>query len=77
MKVTEIVDQNQDMLPEYHLDNYAKAKPNRFASQAHSPVTVILDPDVAQIFTTSDSVNTALRTILAAVPHSQDHGNTG
>ncbi len=62
---------NQDMLPEYNFD-YAKAKPNRFATQK-MPVTVTLDADIAEIFTNSEAVNKALRAILTALPNSQFH----
>jgi hypothetical protein len=72
MKTIEDTDNNQEMLPEYHLD-YSKAKPNRFARQAEARVTVTLDPDVARIFTTAEAVNKALRAILAALPSSQLH----
>ncbi len=60
------------MLAEYDFD-YSKAKPNRFAGK-QPQVTVVLDPDVAQIFTTSEAVNKTLRAILAALPKSQVHG---
>lgn len=64
MKHTEeSVEQNDDMLTEYSFD-YSKAKPNRFAKQSQAITTVTLDPDVAKVFTTSEAVNKALRTIL-------------
>jgi len=31
-------------------------------------VTVVLDPDVAAVFTTSESVNELLRSVIAALP---------
>ena len=58
-----------DMLSEYNLD-YSKAKNNRFAADHH--VSVTLDPDVASVFKTSESVNKALRAILLAVPSKID-----
>ncbi len=70
MNSTESTEQNDDMLAEYLFD-YSKAKPNRFAKQASDVTTVVLDPDVAKIFTTSESVNKALRAILAALPNTQ------
>jgi len=55
---------NDDLLPEYNFD-YLKALPNRFASQKpKAPLTVTLDPDVAEIFKTSEAVNNALRALL-------------
>lgn len=57
-----------DMLPEYDLD-YREARPNRFAPQdAEARRTVILDADVAEVFTTSEDVNKALRALLEVVP---------
>jgi len=67
-----------DMLSEYNLD-YSKAKINRFAADYH--VSVTLDPDVASVFKTSESVNKALRAILLAIPSKVDstenHTQTG
>jgi hypothetical protein len=59
---------NDDLLPEYDFD-YSKARPNRFANQTQKfPVTVTLDPDVAEVFTTSEAVNHALRALISAIP---------
>lgn len=52
----------EDLLPEYRFD-YRKARPNRFAAR-----TVVLDEDVAKVFTTSESVNRALRALIEALP---------
>ena len=58
------------MCREYQLD-YRKAKPNRFADATKSDaVSVVLDPDVAAVFDSSESVNTLLRSLIAAMPHS-------
>ena len=61
------------MLSESSLD-YSKAKPNRFfaAGQSPAPITVTF-PDLAQIFTTSEAVNRALRALNAALPNYQPH----
>lgn len=57
-----------DMSAEYHFD-YKQAKPNRFASRMKdSPVVVVLDPDVAKVFTSTEEVNKALRALIAAIP---------
>lgn len=58
-----------DMRPEYHFD-YRKARPNRFAGRAKERLVVILDPDIAQVFATSESVNNALRALIATMPQS-------
>jgi hypothetical protein len=56
-----------EMRAEYPFD-YAKAKPNRFASRMEKgAVAVILDPDVASVFRSSDAVNTFLRSVIAAM----------
>jgi hypothetical protein len=57
----------EDMPSEYQLD-WAKAKPNPYAARLKETVAVVLAPDVADAFPTSESVNTFLRTVLAAVP---------
>jgi hypothetical protein len=56
-----------DMLPEYDFD-WSKARPNPYAARLKDTVAVVLDPDVAEAFPTSESVNTFLRSVLAAVP---------
>jgi hypothetical protein len=58
----------KDLEPEYVFD-YEKAKPNRFASQMTSDtVAVVLDPDVAAVFQSAESVNQLLRSVLLALP---------
>ena len=56
------------MREEYRLD-YSRAKPNRFASglEKHS-LAVVLDPDVAAVFQSSESVNALSRSVIAALP---------
>ena len=59
-----------EMKPEYHFD-YSKAKPNRFAGRISADQTVVLlDPEVSKVFTDSESVNAALRAVIAAFPKS-------
>ncbi len=72
MKNTDNSETNQnleaELLPEYNFD-YSKARPNRFAiPKDEKSVTVILQPDVAKVFKTSEEVNKALRAILSAIP---------
>jgi hypothetical protein len=56
------------MSAEYRFD-YKKAKPNRFAEKMKvEPVVVILDADVAEVFKTTEQVNTALRALISAMP---------
>jgi hypothetical protein len=67
---------NDDLRREYRFD-YRRAKPNRFAPQfAAGSVAVVLDPDVASVFRTSESVNVLLRSVLAAMPRTAQRGTT-
>jgi hypothetical protein len=57
-----------EMSAEYKFD-YEKAKPNRFANRMKdSPLVVVVDPDVAKVFTTAEQVNKALRALISAMP---------
>ena len=72
MKKTRSSDRSQEsgeeMLPEYRFD-YSKARPNRFAARSKSTSReVLLDPDVAEVFTTPESVNSVLRALIATMP---------
>jgi hypothetical protein len=61
-------DKSDDMLSEYNFD-YSKAKPNRFAGRiSKERLVVLLDPEVSQVFTTPESVNTVLRALVTALP---------
>jgi len=56
-----------DMSAEYKFD-YKKAKPNRFASRMKDgPLVVVLDPDVTEVFTSTEEVNKALRATISAI----------
>jgi hypothetical protein len=57
-----------ELRKEYRFD-YTKAKPNRFARQpAEGRVVVVLEPDVAEVFETPDSVNEILRALIKNMP---------
>ncbi len=58
---------NLGLRTEYDFD-YSKSKPNRFAGKMRDSVAVVLEPDVAAVFNTSESVNTLLRSVIAALP---------
>jgi len=63
--------ESDDMLPEYDFD-YGKARPNRFADMTDKKSRlIILDPDIARVFSTSESVNKILRAIITAMPESE------
>ena len=58
----------QEMAPEYRFD-YKKAKPNRFAERMKDePLVVMIEPDVAKVFTSAEEVNKALRALISAIP---------
>ena len=57
-----------EMRSGYEFD-YKRARPNRFAPRLRSTaIAVNLDPDVARVFHSSESVNKLLRSVIAAVP---------
>lgn len=58
---------DDDIKPEYRFD-YSKAKPNRFSKVLEGSRAVILEPDVAKVFDSSEAVNKALRALLEALP---------
>jgi hypothetical protein len=56
---------NDELAAEYRFD-YSRAKPNRFAAQMGADtIAVVLAPDVATVFPSSEAVNSALRSIMA------------
>jgi len=56
---------------EYRFD-YSKSKPNRFAAKmSEGTVAIVLEPDVAAVFKSSEVVNTLLRSIISAMPSSK------
>jgi len=55
------------MRNEYRFD-YRRAKPNRFAEKmTEGALAVVLEPDVAAVFRSSEAVNTLLRSVIAAM----------
>lgn len=57
-----------EMRREYQFD-YRKARPNRFAPlMKGKTVAVVLDPDVASVFRSPESVNSLLRSVITALP---------
>jgi len=58
----------EEMRREYRFD-YRKSLPNRFASLMKAgTVAVVLDPDVASVFRSPESVNSLLRSVIRARP---------
>ena len=61
----------EDMRREYRFD-YSKSQPNRFASKmSGGAVAIVLEPDVAAVFKSSEAVNTLLRSVISAMPSSK------
>ncbi len=60
-------DLEDDLRPEYRFD-YSKARPNSYAERVLRQKAIILEKDIAEVFTTSEQVNKALRALLEAVP---------
>jgi len=63
-----------DLQPEYSFD-YRKARPNRFAANptlADGSLVVILDPDIARVFATPESVKAILRALIENMPQPTD-----
>ena len=62
------VQAEDELLPEYRFD-YSKARPNRFATRLKpGSRAVVLDPDVAAVFSTPESVNAVLRALIDTMP---------
>ena len=62
-------DLKQDELRSEYRFDYSKSKLNRFAGQmAEGTVAIVLEPDVAAVFKSSEAVNTLLRSIISAMP---------
>ena len=60
-----------EMRREYRFD-YRKARPNRFAARMKGKtVAIVLDPDVALVFESSEAVNSLLRSVISALPQAR------
>ena len=63
-------DSDQEMLEEYDFSGGVRGKyVGRFAQGVN---VVVLDPDVAKIFTDSESVNKALRALAGIIQHQSE-----
>jgi hypothetical protein len=70
MKKTDRKSKTDELRNEYDFD-YATSKPNRFAARLKETHTVVLDPDVAAVFTSAKAVNTLLRSAMVATGKGQ------
>ena len=64
---------DDELIAEYHFD-YKKAKPNRVAAQSGKQLLKVgvFDEDVAQVFTTPESVNKVLRALIESMSQVTD-----
>ena len=81
MKKAELSESNgiecDDMLPEYRFD-YRKARPNRFAAGvAEGSLVVVLEPEIAQVFKSQETVQAILHAIAGAMPKAQEQTAVG
>ena len=68
---------SDELRPHYDFD-YPMAKPNRFAARlSEETIVVVLDPDVAAVFNTSEAVNEALRVFITALGNLTQTPNLG
>jgi hypothetical protein len=59
----------KDVLKSEYRFDYQKSKPNRFAAKmSQETIAVILEPDVAAVFTSSEAVNAFLRSVISVLP---------
>jgi hypothetical protein len=60
----QLSDGKNDLRDHYDFD-YSQAKPNRFAGQlSNEAIMVVLEPEVAAAFPTTEAVNEALRLVM-------------
>jgi len=79
MRNTELIEhasvETDEMRNEYQFD-YSKAKPTRFADKiGQDQLMVVLDPDIATVFKTPESVNRVLRALITSMPTMQKEIN--
>lgn len=58
---------DDDLRDHYDVD-FAKARPNRFASLPKEQTAVLLDTELSKIFRTPEDVTNALRSLVQAMP---------
>jgi hypothetical protein len=70
--MSEQQDMTDELKDEYAFD-YNKARPNRFAQKREEgSMVVVLEPDIAQVFTTPEAVKKVLRALIETMPVSGD-----
>lgn len=74
---TRKADRPDEIREEYDFD-YSKSKPNRFAAGLQTgSVSIVLDPVVAEVFSSAEAVNTILRSVISALPPSKRTSSSG
>ena len=70
MKKTQAAEPTSDEMRSHYDFDYSKSRPNRFASRPKLGRirSVVLEPDVAEVFHSSDEVNELLRSIITNLP---------
>ena len=63
--ITKATTEDDEMLVEYHLD-YSKSQPNRFIQETGQRA-ILLDADIASVFTDPDQVNEVLRSLIPSM----------
>ncbi len=64
-----VIETNMDDLKSEYAFDYSVARPNRFANPIPtSDVLIRLDSDVAQVFTSAETVNAILRALIQNMP---------
>lgn len=67
---------DDDLLDEYDFASMGNGIRGKYAKQYHGDAKLImLDADIAKVFTTSESVNKVLRAILSAFPNQEVIGH--
>ncbi|HEX8492375.1 MAG TPA: hypothetical protein VF658_06000 [Pyrinomonadaceae bacterium] len=74
MKKKQTKERETDMLDEYDFSKGVRGKyAERFARGSN---VIVLDPDVAQVFSDSESVNQALRALAEIIQHQSEKART-
>jgi hypothetical protein len=59
---------SDELLPKYDFD-YRRALPNRFAQKIEAgSLIVVLEPDIARVFSTPEAVKKVLRALIETMP---------
>jgi hypothetical protein len=66
-----LLTEDGELRPDYDID-YSKTVRNPYAGKMRRTGVVRLDPDVAEVFQTPESVNKALRAFIEAMPKPSD-----